>query len=354
VSTGMKVGWILGGVLVVVVGGVVLYAMLRGPDLPEPKVDPALLRKITIEAGPEAVTGSAPSEAGDAAADYAAAVRLVREHALEIGKAWERREDLLAGGMPGGFHAEHFEAIGAHAAAGGRKREMRYLLAAAPEALQVIYFAHPWLEELTLLEPRVSTSLIDEEVVPTPTLFKALDLLACYYRGGGEPQRAIEAYNTLFLLGWHMMAERSLAGMVHLGLQVQRYALRQLEGLYKEQGASERIEALRGYAAQLRNLEAHYDRKWKELWPRPNTPVRAGDIFYVIEKDEDPAWRVQAILMLGIVRQTHAKETFPAIRAKTNRLIEHYASAGGAVEQRAARWARQYRGASGQGAADKE
>ena len=46
-------------------------------------------------------------------------------------------------------------------------------------------------------------------------------------------------------------------------------------------------------------FQHRYSRKHKAIW---STELRVGDIFYVAEHDLDRAWRVQAILALGMVR----------------------------------------------------
>ena len=342
---GLKIGIALAVVLVAVVVVVMIVALGGGNDVAEATLPEALLREVTVEMPPSDVVAGAAGEAGDAAADCAAAVALVQQHAEEVARCWMQRQDLLDGEPVGAFHREHFEAIRARVAAAGRKRDMQYLLAEGPDVLSVHYFDHPWLEKLALRK-RDEQGLVAGQVLPKPTLFKALDLLGCYYRGGGDLAEAARAYEALFLLGWHMTHERSVAGMVHLGLRTQSYALRHLHELRAERGDTAAAAAAGAYREALRPLAEQYETKYIDIWlriaNRKKGGAQPGDIFSVIDHDADRAWRVQCILMLGVLRFTHAKEAFAGVQKEVQRRIEQAAREGSTLEQRAARGARQF------------
>jgi len=119
-----------------------------------------------------------------------------------------------------------------------------------------------------------------------------------------------------------------------MGIQV--LALDALRDLYKLWGSARagRVEQLQQYDTKLSAVRAFHEGKLKILWA---AHPHAGDVFYVIEGDQDRAWRVQALLELGILR--FSAET-RGDRKKTAKLIERYCAGADEMEAAAARAAR--------------
>ncbi len=64
---------------------------------------------------------------------------------------------------------------------------------------------------------------------------------------------------------------------------------------------AKRIKGIGEYRDAVRRVQQAYREKTKIVW---NTKPSPGDIFYIIENDEDRVWRVQGLLTLGLIRFT--------------------------------------------------
>jgi hypothetical protein len=166
---------------------------------------------------------------------------------------------------------------------------------------------------------------------------EAVDLLRAYRQGRRDYPVARGLLHDTFMLGWHMVTERACVDMVRTGSQIQARSLdrlRELYALWQPPDHAERVKAMREYAGRLGRCRAHHTNKLRLLW---RTQPEPGDVFNVVRNDRDPAWRIQGLLALGIVRFTAASGG--DVRCAQTLIAEHVDSAE-RLEAAAARAAR--------------
>ena len=275
---GNKVGWILAGALLVVVALILLFTVV----IPRPASPTAATSKKgflelkTVGIMPEEIIGWSPSGQGNAADHYHKAVEVYHASEEEIDRA------VAAADLPGMVLSRKLEEIHGHVAAGARERRMRYTLLHAPKELKVGF---------------------GYEADPADSLVMVSHGLLLLVKKHASKRNLVEAEQVLqhgFMLGWHMMDERGRPYMVMRGMDIQDQFLLSLAELYKDSPERKgRVGVLERYLIGLRDLAAFYESKAATVW---NTRPNPGDIFNVIENDEDRAWRVQGLLALGIVK----------------------------------------------------
>ena len=307
---GNKLGWILAGVLLAaLIIVIVLVALI--PKWQRSKPTRATLAKgfmelMTVKESPAVVLGAEPDGAGNAGDDYQKAVELYKANSTKLEFADDAGEmvDLL-------------KQIHAHVAAGAKKAKMEYSFIHTPKKF-VIGYRH-------------------EPAVELQKLSHALELLGKHYLDKQQYTEAEKVYKDELVLGWHMVKERSRAHMVQAGINVQFLALKGLNDRYsaRENEDQQLFQKLQTYSDALEPLERAYGEKTRVVYSRKPEP---GDIFNIVENDKDRAWRVQAILVAGIVRFTAAKEGDVNY---ANELIKKYVTSSDPFEQAAAVAARE-------------
>lgn len=319
---GSKLGWVLSGVLVAaIIGFVVFKIMLPSPSSPTAETfRTGFLELQRVDVSPAVVLGAEPSEPGNAGDDYRLAVAVYRTNKDAIEQAIDRE---LAGEITSGDYVpelpvmEAVRKINEHLTAGARKKTMRY----CNPARIVVKFAYASAMELRDLSDAITV----------------LDGVYRSTKNGAELEKVL---HNQFALGWHMMNERARAVVVLRGLRTQMKAVNTLEDLYaswkwEPNRHVEQLKGCRQYARGLRKVLRFYENKWNIVWkPRPDP----GNIFRIIERDEDRAWRVDALLVLGAIRYTHK-----ALRGDsrvTRKLIERFAKSSDPFEKAAAAAAR--------------
>jgi len=132
-----------------------------------------------------------------------------------------------------------------------------------------------------------------------------------------------------------MAGEHSRVDMTNTGLQVQLDALGVLAAVCRAEGGEKAklLDKIQAYSDSLLAFRRHIEGKQRIVWALPPKP---GDVFYVIENDKDRAWRVQAILALGVLRftaQTRGDDRYTA------KLIEQFKASSDPLEAAAAKTA---------------
>lgn len=322
---GNKMGWaIAGGILAVFVLVLVVLIIVpsRATTPPtEATTSPGALALHAIEIPVEQVVGYTPSEGGNAGDDYARAVATVEES-----------EDDLRLGLRGGDFSPEARAIAEtvyeHVRAGAAKAEMRYAVEHTGGELEVDPspdFCQPINRVATLLD-RLARDLL------------AMDM----------PEEAAKVWRAEFVLGWHLSRERALAGVVRTGYGIQREALRSTSGGRVKGGLlkvaqladdGEQVGRLEAYLARLDDVSAFHREKYTVVWNR-DFFKHAGDVFNVMNNDEDRAWRNEAILALGPLKFTQANHENDM--AYINEQIEAHKQADDPVAAAAARAAERF------------
>jgi len=302
---GNKLGWIIAGVLVAaLIIVIVLVALIPKWQRSKPTrttLAKGFMELVTVKESPAVILGAEPGEAGNAGDDYQKAVELYKANSTKLEFA-ENAGDMT----------ELLKQIHAHVAAGAKKAKMEYTFVHTPKKF-VIGYRH-------------------EPAVELQRLSHALELLGKHYLENDQYAEAELVYKDELVLGWHMVNERSRAHMVQAGINVQFLALRGLNSVYSNRDGENQksFQKLQTYSDSLEPLERAYSEKSRLVYSRKPEP---GDIFNIVENDKDRAWRVQAILVAGIVRFTAASEGDVNY---ANELIKKYVDSNDKFEQAAA------------------
>lgn len=312
---GAKLGWIIGGLMVLVIVLVVVFAVLF-PPYSEP-TDSAKAGQLDIHQVPQSVAtvlGAVPSEAGDAGDDYARALELITKNSQTL-------EDAM--GKIGEGSAIEPAALGVfldvdkHCAAAAKKEKMAYSAAHDLEPAEVVLY-QPVVRDFVKIS-------------------EALEHLA-YYQSQVEKNlpAAIETRKHHFALGYHMERERLYVTVVQEGLAIQKRACDNrndgtgLAQLYEAAGDKKKAQAAKDFADAADEVLQFHEQKYAYLCKLKPNP---GDVFNVAANDKDPAWRLQAILELGMIRHTAQQR---GDEKYANKLIDEILSDGSEMEKQAA------------------
>jgi hypothetical protein len=282
---GNKLGWILAGSMLAVFV-IVVVTLVLWPEGPTPPTDatttPGRLDLKTIEMSPETIVGSVPSGAGNAGDDYAEAVELRQAEEATIIKTFGAGiDDPTAEGL------RLFERIDEIVARGTKKKEMRFTTIHADETFKMTH--------------RMAGALRLQEIGTV------LNKLAQHYLAVGKTDRAREVWKREFILGMHMINERSRPHMVTSGIGNQREAVRGLAAIARKEGKQDRLETLQAYTDQMNDLSDFFRMKLGFIW-KAEPREYAGDVFNIARNDEDRAWQAEAVLFLGVLKFTQGHE----------------------------------------------
>jgi hypothetical protein len=261
---------------------IVVVVFVLMPEGPTPPTDatttPGRLEKKTIAVSPEKIVGSLPNGGGNAGEEYfQAAQRYYDDKQLLIDTFGNGIENPSAEGLAA------FEAIHALAAKGAGKKEMRYTTVFRDKTFKMTH--------------RLKGAL-DLQRVGT-----ILDKLAQHYFAVGKKQQAREVWTHEFILGMHMINERSRPHMVTSGIGNQREAIKGLAKLARDAGDEKTVETMQGYLDELNDLSAFFRMKLGFIW-KAKPQDYAGDVFNIAENDQDRAWQAEAVLFLGVLKFT--------------------------------------------------
>jgi hypothetical protein len=315
---GSKIGWILSVVLVLGLVGFVLY-MVMVPSPSEPTFATGgedFVRVHSIRVSPAVFLGAEPSAPGNAADDYRQAVAVFKTLEPEMRRTYGRLNDITGGRYaPPPNVLEARNKIVAFAVAGAAKKNMEYY---SPDKLAVKSNCQP------------AADLTD--------VTTALEILVAWHTAGKRYDQEEQALRTIFIMGWHMANEHTRAGMILEGLTAQERVLNTLDELYQEWDPKKHEALLKGereYGASLGEVKRFQETKWKAIWKDRPEP---GDLYRIIRLDQDRAWRVEALLALGVVRFTH--EQFKGDMRVTLELLNQYSQDPDPYLRAAARCAR--------------
>ncbi len=322
-----KAGWIVAGFFALVVLVILGYFLVfpSSSDRTPATANPDMIKLGSPAVSADVVLGGGATVPGDAAADYRSAVEAFENNLALIGKHIGEGDDDVDdddGKSRWNITPEAMvvlKEIASHVRAGAKKANMKYSFVYSPKTFDVTYFYRP-ADELHKLT-------------------SALDTLATSYARQKKYAEAEAVWKAEFALGCHMMNERIRVDMGIRGLNIQDMALGALAWLYAEWGGehAKRVASVKKYKASLVRLDRLWDDKRKIVWsPKP----KPGDIFYLIESDEDRAWRVQALLALGVIKFTAMGDR--GDKRKLEQLVAKYAAGDDPYLAAAAKAARDF------------
>ena len=289
-------GWVVSAVLVIaVVLLVVLPVALPTPAKPSAKV----LGKGFLEVYPvppiSDLIGTTLEGSGNAGDHYVQAAQIYREHEDQLKKlALPMRAARLPAQLPDGV-----EQIITHIRNGATRPTMSYTFVKTSK-------------EITVEADYAPASEL-ENVANV-----ALNAATFYAVRANDVQRAIDICQAVAVMGWHMAEERAIADMTMKGLMVQIEAASTLGQFYEMVGQTENADAAQNYSGSLRRANSEFNAKYKVVF---GTMVIPGDVFYIAENDKDRAWRVRAVLSLGMVKFSAARS---ADKRYNKKLIERF------------------------------
>ena len=281
---GSKLGWILAGVLVVgIVGAVIILGFGSSHSPPRETLKEGILDLKTIDAKLLIdVVGSQPSGSGNAGDDYAAAGDLAEKEKAVFDKAAPAVDH--PGDKPpeiGQGDLDTLRKIASHVSTGAGKKELKYVFVHTPKSLDV-HVRIPNVDKLR-------------------TAATAMRILGDYYLLTKKNTLAEKVYRDLLVFAWHLQTERQHTYVLQASLDLHGRALLGLKRAYSAPGNRNegKLKALKAYEMAVDDLSTFYWDKRNICW---SIHPWAGDVFNIIENDKDKAWRVQAVLALGIVK----------------------------------------------------
>jgi hypothetical protein len=343
-------GWIVAGIIVVLVGGLIGYVLLF-PATSDPTEDtkaPGAMDYQDIAVPITTVIPAEPSGSGNAAEDYQKAVNIVaplfekaiegnpefprtilNDAAADIG-TWlkpEKGEPQNKPVNPEGLQL--MEKIAAYVAQGATKKEMKYFGPDKLDKMEVTY-SIPDAKYFEL----VSQALSDYAHYHNLVLKK--------------PEEAQKIIFNRFIMGWHMAHDRVYPRFVCTGFEIQARCCTWLADLYLVwPGHEGQGEKLQTYKTAAMDVVSFFNNKNKYMfskfvkeqeadWPNP------GDLFNVVQNDKDPCWRVQGIFSLGMLKWHPALDKSKGDPRMRRNLIEEKLKNGTDEEKAAARAADKY------------
>ena len=315
------VGWIVGGVILVGVG--LLIAMLvffpSHSDPTEMTTAPGALDLHQMTMTLTDVLGAEPTGDGNAADDYAKALDVYRKD-RETWKALNlKMVNAMENAVVGDVEKDLMKQFADHCHDGAKKANMDYCVA---------YGQKPSIE-MEQADSKALEKLC--ECLQTCLLYQQLVVK--------DSAAAQQIGKDMLILGWHITKERAYPLTVMAGYNTQGAACERLAEIYKSDpklAAADTVGRLRDYRSQAQTVlrdSQHLLEMWKA------NPL-AGDFFNVIDNTKDPAWRVQGLLGLGIIK--FRSEGDRGDRMYTQRLLEKYSTSGTELEKRAAKAAKDF------------
>lgn len=339
---GNKTGWIIAGIIVLGVLGIVAIVLLFPPHS-RPRPTSATLKEgfmdeMAIDASLALVTGAEPTGSGNAGDDYKAAFEARKQHEAALAafdKQLNRSEydeklnksvmgmtKLLKGELtPPADVLDALKVIAGHVQAGAGKGNFDYTFKHTPKTFEVGY-------------QYVGT-------IEMQKVYIAMARLMWYHLGLKEYDKAIEIQEDLIVMGRHLANEGVRLHMTEMGLGIQSESAAALIDIYgraakeHKQAAKEyedKIPPLKKYRRAVNVTQARVN-SVKRLFSSRTIPV--GDILHIADNHKDRAVRVQAILFLGRLRFEVAGRRGD-IR-ETRKLIEQYADSSDPFEAAAAK-----------------
>jgi hypothetical protein len=279
---GNKIGWIVAAAMVAFIALLAVNFIVY-PDPTDPTsqtLREGVLEKVVIEQPIADITGVEPSGPGNAAEHYHAAI----EHIRQNPNLWPA---ILANYRNPDAHLDWEQS--------GYLTQVMELMQPAASIKEMEYFFVYTPKEFIVSSRSRATPELE-------MLAQHLKALWQHYTETEQHERAVEAAKTLAIFGWHVANERVRTELTLFGFQWQQLAAELLARSRHEQNNDHALKAAQAYANAASTAKLATRRKREDLLMLIEPP--AGDIFNVIENDEDRAWRVDAILQLGTLRFT--------------------------------------------------
>ena len=293
---GKALSWVLAGLFgAFALIMVIKFAFFPSPTSPSQTGRRGMLSFRKIEEPLALVIGSEPADAGDAGGDYRLAMDVYRENTQAIDEMIDRARD---GDLAGGeyrYTDDQLALLGkvaAHVADGASKKKMSFYFRLTPKEIKRPYFA-------------VEADRFQE-------LYDVLDVLVRHHVLVAGEQEYPKAEKCLFhalVMGRHMVDERARFDIVSQGLVIQESACDTLISLYRRWKKPERVDAVKAYKGGMLEITSQYAALRGVIWgiASPWRSPHPGDVFNLAANHADRAIRVEAIVVLGIIKHGQIK-----------------------------------------------
>lgn len=313
-----KIGWIIAGALVLVLIVIVIFRATGSSPTPPTeatKNNPGLMEYHALTVSPSLFLQGRLEAPGNAGEDYVKAIAMYRANAEALNQELGHIDQISSGTYtPKAANLQIIRDILDILTAAGAKKEMKYTLVLTPKEFIVKRSYKPG-DDLARLANLLG-------------LLNSADVMNKNYAAMEK------SFQACFTLGWHMMSERARATAMLNGIALQQAGLNDLESLYnvwQTEAHKQQLAGIATYRTELTPLREFTEGKCNIIWKNPPEP---GDLYRIIENDQDRVFRVDALLFLGAVRYTHAK--FPADIRKTAVLLDQYEKSADLFEAAAA------------------
>ena len=210
------------------------------------------------------------------------------------------------------------DTLAEHVASGAAKADMRY--------------AETYGEELDVhIETRQSSRLFQIAML--------LQFQARYQLLKDQPELTIEPMQDLVILGRQMYDEHADAETMSYGLYIQHTSLWALLNAYRAMGDDDALAQMKPYLDEINAIDRSLRDKRNIVWFVLAQDAHPADIYYIIEHDEDPAWRQRAVLTLGILKFVNVSD---GARAEAEQKIAAYCESDDPAIRAAAETARDF------------
>ncbi len=287
-------GWILACIFAAfVIIAILVVVLFPQPTPPTRATTAAGMLSLQRPAQPVSlVLGAEPAGVGDAGDDYWNAFQACQADEARL-KAMLAQYTAIARGQHrlSDSDVAWLEQLAEPLSAAAERRRMSYYFRLTPKTMEIPY------------DPPEARKFQELAQVP--------QLLAAHYFAAGEaayPKVERRLFD-MFVMGWHLMNERARLDLVRTGLGLQDAACDLLAQLYAKWNKPDRLQAVRSYKEGLLDIKGIYSELYGIIWqlsqqPGGNWGPHPGDIFNLAEHHADRAVRVEATLVLGVVKLT--------------------------------------------------
>jgi hypothetical protein len=304
---------------------------MQGGFLDNMRPDPVSLK---------AVLGSLPSGSGNAGDDYEAGYKLYKENQRQFE---DIHEDVSSSGDLNKADLALCKNLYEIVLRGTQKKKMRFLVSQLKYLKDPVNDVERFPAGMKIVQ--YSKDLRHVSIVhKLEKVLTGLDCLRMHYEEK-NPAKALEITKAQAILSWHMVNEPSRIILLKLGMAYSKAYTNNLIDLYMKTGDKTRATAATNYLNEIQTAAGQLNEKIAKLFSPENTgegslSVPVGDLFYVIDNDEDPAFRAEALVFLTIAKYNERNNGNRGNIKKIESLIREYSNSGNPILKAAARTAR--------------
>jgi hypothetical protein len=317
-----KIGWLVGAGLLLAVGGLVTFMMLRQEPHDPPTsatTGEGFLQVHKTSLPLTDVLPKAPQQEGNPIEYYWRAAKLFLQN----------RDEILAQatGTGEGVDPEIQRKIHSR-----YKSTLDVAVALTPTGLAKLEEIHEHVRTGTSKKNPDVLGVVDmsQLVVTDPTqcpaaqaleeLHEAQEILILYHLVRNQLDKAERHAHDMMIFGYHLNRSRARAPITVLGLKAEHFALTQMFVIARIRDDQQRISQIRRYNEHL-SSEAR-DPTINKLIVLRKARLEAGDLIHIAEDDQDRMWKVEATLMMGPMK--FMQESIERNRRKIDELIQEH------------------------------